>query len=271
MTVDERLRQITLKIERAEKHIIDLEQNVRAFLATEPYRVASKRDPQTRKPIYYVARADAVPDCIPLIAGDAIQNLMGALDHLAYQLVCSDTRDNPPNAKWIYFPIADEAAKYEAKKRGKVQGASQDTIDAIDGIKPYKGGNDLLWAMYGLNNIEKHRVLLTVGSQTTGMHLGQFISNRMREAGHPFAESTARVFESMDMSLIPSDRGFPLKEGFELYVGMADEELNPNQEFGFEVALNEPGIVEGKPLLETVHQFANLVEGIVTALKPRLR
>ena len=124
MTVDERLHQITLKIKRAEKHIADLERQHRAFLDTEPYKVGTKCDPQTRNPIYYVTRADPIPDCITLVAGDAIQNLMGSLDHLAYQLVCSDTRDKPPNPNWIYFPIADDAAKYEAKKWGEIQGAS---------------------------------------------------------------------------------------------------------------------------------------------------
>lgn len=85
---------------------------------------------------------------------------MSALDHLAYQLVCSDTGDNPPNPNWIYFPISDDASKYRQKKSGKIAGAAQATFDAIDGLKPYKGGNDLIWKLYRLNNIEKHRLLL---------------------------------------------------------------------------------------------------------------
>jgi len=35
--------------------------------------------------------------------------------------------------------------------------------------------------------------------------------------------------------------------------------------------LSEPGIVDGKPLLEMVNQFASIVENIVTQLTPRLR
>ena len=54
---------------------------------------------------------------------------MSALDHLAYQIVCSDTGDNPPNPNWIYFPVADDAAKYEGKKRGKIEGARQETFE----------------------------------------------------------------------------------------------------------------------------------------------
>ncbi len=74
----------------------------------------------------------------------------------------------------------------------------------------------------------------------------------------------------MNVFLNPADKGFPLKAGFELYIGAVDEKPNPKQQFQFSVALSEPGITEGKALLETVHQLTTLVEGIVGALAPRL-
>jgi hypothetical protein len=267
MTPDERLRQVTLKIKRAKQHVADLEHRVRAFLDANPYKVGAKHDLQTRKLIYYVTSAEPTPECLPLIAGDAIQNMMSALDHLAYQIVCSDTADNPPNPNWIYFPIADDATKYEAVKRGKIKGARQETFDAIDALKPYKGGNDLLWVLHKLNNIEKHRLLLTVGSQAAGVHLGQLMSGGLRSV---FTAEAVAAFESMNVFLNPADQGFPLKAGFELYIGAIDEKPNPKQQFRFSVALSEPGIIEGKALLETIHQLTTLVEGIVGALTPRL-
>jgi hypothetical protein len=126
-TVAERLRQVTLKVERPKCHIADLERETRAFLESNPYRVGTKRDPDSRKLIHYVTSVEASPERLPLIAGDALQNLMSALDHLAYQLVCSDTDDRPANPNWICFPIQDTAAKYETKKSGKIQGARQET------------------------------------------------------------------------------------------------------------------------------------------------
>ena len=267
-TVDERLKHVTLKIKRAKEHVADLERQLRAFLDTGPYKVGAKHDPQTRKLIYYVASTEPIPDCLPLVAGDAIQNLMSALDHLAYQIVCNDTGDNPPNPRGIYFPIADDATKYEAGKRRRMEGAHQETFDAIDALKPYKGGNDRLWALYRLNNIEKHRLLLTVGSQAAGINLGQLMAGHL---GGTFPTEAIAAFESMNIFLNPADKGFPLKAGFELYIGAVDEKPNPKQQFRFDVALSEPGIIDGEPLLETVNQFTALVEGIVTALTPRLR
>ncbi len=268
VTVDERLKQVTLKIKRARDHAAELQRQLRAFLDSGPYKVGARHDVRTRKLIYYVMSVEPTPDCLPLIAGDVIQNLMSALDHLAYKIVCSDTGDNPPNPNWIYFPIADDFQKYEAKKGGKMLGAVRDTFAAIDALKPYKGGNDLLWALYRLNNIEKHRLLLTVGSQAAGINLGQLIASYLAST---FTAEAITLFESMNIFLNPDDKGFPLEAGFELYTGAVDEKPNPKQQFRFNVALNEPGIMEGKPLLDTVNEFTTLVEGIVTALTPRLR
>jgi hypothetical protein len=267
-TVDDRLKHVTLKVKRAKEHLAALERELRTFLDRGPYKVGAKQHPETRKLIYYVVSAELVPDCLPLIAGDLIQNLMSALDHLAYQIVCNDTADNPPNPSRIYFPIADDAAKYEARKRERIEGARQQTFDAFDAIKPYKGGNDLLWVLYRLNNIEKHRLLLTVGAQTGGINLGQLMAGHL--AG-TFPPEAVAAFESMSVFINPADKGFPLTAGFELYIGAVDEKPNPGQQFRFNVALSEPGIIDGKPLLETINQFITLVEDIVNALAPRLK
>lgn len=267
-TIDERLKHITLKMERAKEHITDLEQELRAFLENNPYKVGSKKDPETRKLVYYVTAVEPVPDRLSVIAGDAIQNLMSALDHLAYQMVCKDTSDAPPNPNWIYFPIADDAAKYEAKKYGKMEGASQNTFDAIDTLKPYKGGNDLLWVLYRLNNIEKHRLLLTVGSQAAGVNIGQNIAKLVSDT---FPTEAVTAFESMNIFVMPADTGFPLKPGFELFIGGVDDKPNPKQEFRFDVVLSESGIIDGEPLLKTVNQFSVLVDAIISTLTPRLQ
>ena len=158
--IDERLKHVTLKMKRAKEHITALGQELNTFLESDPYKVGSKHDPETRKLVYYVTAVESVPDRLSLIAGDAIQNLMSTLDHLAYQLVCNETGDPPPNPDKIYFPIAIDEAKYDVIKHKKMKGASQKTFDMIDAIKPYKGGNDPLWTLYRLNNIFTRAVFI---------------------------------------------------------------------------------------------------------------
>jgi hypothetical protein len=257
--------QITAKIKRAKQHVTDLDKEIRRFLEINPYKVGAKRDSESRRLVYYVRGVQPTPECLALIAGDAVQNLMSALDHLAYQLVLSDTGDRSPNPRRIYFPIADDAAKYEAQKHGKMEGARQQTFDVIDTVKPYKGGNDLLWSLYRLNNIEKHRLLITVGSMFQSMDLGAHMGGMMKKA------FPGQDFPAISLFFKPADVLFPLKEGDELFIDAPDGEVNEHMQFRFSVALNEPGIIEGEPLLETVHQLTALVEGIVSALAPLLK
>jgi hypothetical protein len=271
-TVDERLRHVTLKIERAKKHVSDLNSEITAFLKTYPYRVGAKHDPQTRQLVYYVVGVEVTPDSLPLIAGDAIQNLMSALDHMAYQLVCSDTGDHPPNPRWIYFPIADDAQKYEAGKRGKIKGARDETLELIDALKPYKGGNDPLWALFRLNNIEKHRLLMTVGSMLKAINVGAIMSREMQTAFDlPDSPFKGRTAPFMNVFLRPADKLFPLKVGDILLTDAIDAKPDEKMQFTFSVALYEPEIIQAQSILETIHQMTTLVEGIVTALTPRLQ
>src|SRR4051812_39001560 len=86
MTAEERIALVGHKIKRAKKHIFDLEARIRAFFELHPYKIGTKRNQQTRQLIYYLSEVTATPVSFSLIAGDAIQNLRSALDHLAQQL-----------------------------------------------------------------------------------------------------------------------------------------------------------------------------------------
>lgn len=263
----DRARHVTQKLRRAAEHLEQLQREVGAFYATRPYQVAHRRNPTTRRLIYFVASAAPIPEHLALVAGDVLQNLMSTLDHLAYQLVCRDTLDKPPNPRWIYFPIADTKADYDAKKSGKLSGAWPDTIAAIDALAPYRSDNDSLWKLYRLNNIDKHRLLLTAGSQAAGIHLGHLMAPQLKST---FPPEAVEAIKSMRHFLMPADKGFPLTAGFELYHSAPDEEVNTELPFRFAVALNEPGVVDGEELVKTMTELTQAVEAASTALLPRL-
>lgn len=267
MTADEVLAAIRVKIDRAKHHILDLEQQVSAFLDTKPYKVGAKRDPQTRKPIYYIVSVAETPISIAAIAGDALQNLRSALDHLAYRLVLSGLGSPPNHPEYIAYPIADSQAQYPSLRDGKVKGARQDAKNAIDATKPYLGGNDTLWRLHKLNNIDKHRLLLTVGSAFRSLDLGAEMQRLMKEA---FPESKIASVEMPPMFIHPADRLFPLKAGDELYIGGPDHAINEKMQFRFDVALGEPGIIDGEPLVKTFHDMADLVDNLVISFRPLL-
>lgn len=246
----------TTKIERAKQHKKELQGEIKSFFDSNPYKIGAKSDSQTRRLIYYLIKADKVPKKVALITGDLIQNLRSALDHLIYQLFIAKSKNINP-ARRLYFPISENLSKYNKEKGRKTEGLSRSAKDLIDKIKPYKGGNDILWQLHELNNIDKHRLLVTVGSSFGSIDIGA----QMRE----LMKKTFSKFDMPEMPLFikPADILFPLEIGDELFVDAPDAKPISNMQFRFNIVLNEPGIIEGDPLMKLLQSMIDTVENLI--------
>lgn len=248
---------VQLKIERADKHIQEFQSVLDAFKSTKPYEVGGKRNPHTREFIYYIKKAEPIPPDLSIIAGDVLQNLRTALDYL----VCSLVRARNPNASCdkTAFPIFDAVPttkKDQARFTGKIDGMADQAKNIIRNIKPYKGGDDVLWRLHALNNRDKHRLLLTVGTTVRPFNLGEhFRATRKNIIGHV-----------PDTFVGPSGRIFPLKVGTELLIDTPDAEENKNINLVIDIALNEPGVCKGEPIFMVLRSSFNRVREIVRDL-----
>ena len=262
MTAQERLELITVKVERAKEHLQLLANEVRRYLDTQPYIVSVKRDPESRRLIYFVESIRSMPLRLSAILGDTIHNLRSALDHLAYQLVWVGTGKVP--SSHVYFPIADDPAKYPEKRDRQLKGATPRTVAAIDDLKPYKGGNENLWRLHKLDNVDKHRVVITAGSAFRSVNIGAHMSREMQKllASSPNATQSSEM-PSLDTFFRPADRLFPLKPGDELFIDGPDAEPNEKLQFRFEVAFGEEGIVFDEPIVETLSSMVTVMENIM--------
>jgi len=244
------------KTNRAKEHKKNLEAEIATFLNTNPYKVSTKIDAKTKRLIYYIQSADDLPKNIALTTGDIIQNLRSSLDQLAYQLFLQNS-GSTAQGRHIQFPISMDLSGYEARKGTDTNGISSQAKNLIDAIKPYRGGNDRLWQIHELSNIDKHRTLVTVGSSYRSMDLGAHMSAAMKEA---FPD---RRIPSISAFFKPADSLFPLAVGKELFIDRPDAKPLPDMQFRFDIALNEPGIVDGEPLLEAVQAMIDTVGALV--------
>jgi hypothetical protein len=245
------------KVERAEKHIHDVQAEWSAFLAEDPYPFFHEDNVQTGERVYYLRSARDAPTSLPLIVGDAIHNLRSALDHLAYHLVCAGNSCPGPFTH-VYFPIAENAAKYMTASPGKVKGIGKDAIKAIDAIEPYGGGSgEIFWHLHTLDVSDKHRLLITVGAQNSSHSMAP--SER--------AEIATGLFGLSANDPVPDGRAFltdskiihfPLKAGDKLHTVPRDE-VEDDMHFAFEIAFGEPEIVKGKSVIVTLKHFEHLV------------
>ena len=244
----DRVNCVRLKVKRADKHIRDLEETINTFLSGQPYKVSSKKHPHLPwGTTFFVEKAQPIPDDVYVIAGDTIHNLRSALDHLAWQLV--EASGGTPNSR-TGFPVFDPAA-FKTKKdetkffERKVTGMQPSIVTAIQSEKPYKGGNDVLWAIHSLDIVDKHHLLLAVG----------FVSSHFRVRG---------TFD------VPLSGWFPIKEGEDIVTITHEVQPEEQLEFAFDVILGEFGIFQGKPLLEALSTMFNVVENLISDFSPFL-
>ena len=241
LSVDDRINLIRVKIERAKKHLLDLETEVLrfrdkkvniAFSDQQPAPGKFRSKPGMGRPSVTSVRTlsfNAV-----CAAGDVVQNLRSALDYLANHLVAA--AGNPPSRR-VEFPIAKDPAAYERDKAGKVEGMVSEAVKAIDRLKPYKGGNTLLWKIHELNNIDKHRMLFTV-------------------------DKDCAMFDDW----LPSG-GYTIRTGNPTFPSVFDDEVEEDVEFEIDEAFNKSEIAKGDALLPTLHQMVDYVESIIVSFK----
>jgi hypothetical protein len=146
-----------LKIERAVKHIADIEQRLRT--SSNRYGASLHMDAKTGEQfLYYRLIDDSLGSDLATMIGDAIHNLRSALD-IAWSAVI------PPHAvsKYTHFPIDPNGTREKLEstmtKNHKVPLSSPVIGFMLDGVQPYKGGDADLLALHLLDIDDKHRLL----------------------------------------------------------------------------------------------------------------
>ena len=233
------LKGARLKIERAKKHIADLDSERLAFLGTRDYRGVPKFDPAEDKTVFVLEELPEIPESMGAILGDAAHNLRTALDYLACELVRSAGKE--PGGG-VYFPISDSAEKYKTESDRKTKGVPDDAKKMIDSIHPYFGGNNALWALHKLDKVDKHKLVPTVA-----MRVGRWGINLTSE---PTEISMA----------FPT----PLEKGDVIGWVAGNHEADRQMSVTADITFGEPEILEGRPMIETLTELVQVIEKIIS-------
>ena len=163
------------KIERAEYHIKDLTKEIHKFISQ--LENTSKLDhlhldqrPAQRD--YTLTLTIDPPLILGILAGEILYQLRSSLDHIVYQLLILNGVSGKALEK-SEFPICEDSTRYENKGYSKIQNLTPYMLRVIEMIQPY---NDLrgcaikdhpLVVLHSMNNIDKHRIMLTPIVETT--------------------------------------------------------------------------------------------------------
>jgi hypothetical protein len=145
-----------VKIGWAKKHLDCFDREADRFLARKPYTVT--REPQfaVGHNRYRLHVRERPPGDLALIAGDCVHNAKSALDHVAWQLAGAD-----PDDTGTQFPIFANETKFATAKR-QYQLIPSRPLAVVTYLQPYRRSqplDDLLWAIYALDNADKHKTL----------------------------------------------------------------------------------------------------------------
>lgn len=241
LTATDRLILVSVKIHRAKKHLRDLEIEVSGM--QQRYAVVAKLNSGTIYAPHSIGKYRLLTFDTLGLAGDVVHNLRSALDHLANQLAWVGSGEEP--SRRVEFPIAEDAATYEREKARKVKGMRPEVVKFIDSLKPYKGGNDALWRLHELDNIDKHRTLFTYS------HDAFLVADWLSELSlYPY-------------NLKASNPHFSGVESF-------DREVEQDVEIEIDEAASQAHIVSGDALLPSLVQMVDYVNDLVLSFRPFL-
>jgi hypothetical protein len=243
------------KLERAKKHVGDLVAMRDTFFETEPYKIIIEDEAKTGDRVFRVSKVVEVPTEILAAIGDIFHNLRCALDHLAWQLVLANGRTGTPQTA---YPIFDTIKIYKARCGAKVNGISSTAIDLINQTKPYKGGNDDLWRLHKLDNIDKHRLLLAVGIICPTMILD---FNALAKSQNPKMVGTLPI-----VPLPTRNQTIIVKDGAEIHriARFADHpDMYTQPQFPPDIAISELTVGETEPVFRAIEKYFNIVCGII--------
>ena len=250
-----------LKVGRANHHIREFQSGLHKELANfDGYRIRVDKDSDSINDILEFEVTKPV-DVIPftLVAGDAIHNLRSALDHLWTEIAVRIA--GAPDNKRLYFPMHETRdGVITTIKQGPIKKAAPDICElVIDHIKPYRGGNLPLWSLNKLDNIDKHRMPILIGTVqairgVSGKGEGPdpcVIENCsyviQGTAGEPTVFRPMSFPKSLKMKI--TDYGHPI----------------------FDIVLSEATVFEGRSALPLLYELSDLVFGVIETLKAHMQ
>lgn len=236
-----------LRIEGARDHIRDLEARAEAYGKTNPYATVIEKDLEDGilYDVHKIKVVTPIPEKIGLICAKAIEDLRSALDHTAY---AAATLSNAPNLGRIYFPFGSSATYFDDAVRDNCKGIHDEIVALFRSFQPYKGGDDLLWAINPLRTCSEHRMIRPVGHGKNNAWVRRL-----------------HIIKAKNFTMTASRPWDGDKDEVEIFRVVPDDQFSYDVTVFIFIAFGDVEIVSGQPVVTVLNTLASKVEGIVSA------
>ncbi len=235
------------KITWVKQNLTQFDVMVGAFIRQQNlYEFFTETDPQNPQHIIHKMRlSKQIPDEISLLAGNIIDDLRSALDHAIHGIAFLNDPDTKVGE--ASFPFSSGATYFENTLKGRCKGVLIKLWPLLRSFKPYKGGNDLLFALNVVSGTNKHGIILPVATSTVA------------------AET---IIEGEGFRHMPASPVWDwTKQEMELFTSTREPKFKANFKFACYIAFGEVGTLAGKNAIETLKLFADMVETIVNEIE----
>lgn len=236
-------------VARAIHHVGDLETKISAFMDTDPYQPTVEKYFETDEYIHKIKLVKPMPPMLSCIAFDAISNLRSALDQAGFFF--AKAANPSTRGKYTHFPFGDTAADANGAHAGMSREIPKRIFDVMIRFQPYKGGNDLLWAMNKLCNTNKHRILVPMAVATKG------VSGRISID----ARNSVVMINTREWRWDHSKNEMILGRGRE------GADFQYDLKFSYLVSFADIDVVIDKPATDILHTLVDITGNILTALE----
>jgi hypothetical protein len=162
-------------LSRAQGHIRDLEAKINAFVSEKPWSCVIEDEPGLGGQAIKIKFNRGLPEILPCIVFDAVNNLRSVLDQCGYAAALAGKVTDPKSA---YFPFGDDIPGLDNVIKGRCKDVPPEIVKLFRSFSPYKGGNDSLWAMNKLCNSQKHCMLVPIGMKSASASFRGTISGK---------------------------------------------------------------------------------------------
>lgn len=186
----------------------------------------------------YYLTIEPLPAMINAETGAVINSIRSSLDLLASALA---TRNGFADSRKIQFPVCESLANLQ---KLKIKELSATDLATIASLRPYKGGDDMLYALHELDNTRKHRRLVKAIPFARGIGIesvdGSIVTPQYNRAWRDFGDV---------IPVLHTD------------AGAADCKVTLG---GVYVAFDEPAaVVHGQQIVVAIPKFAELAASII--------
>jgi hypothetical protein len=152
-----------LTFRRAKFHIDYFNSMFRDFVDSRPWQYVVDRESEPGNDIHKIIFRGEIPEFRPCVLFDAANNLRAVLDQVGYAASIASGHNNPKKCKFPFGDTLPAIMGHVAGGRNSFEDLPKDIFDFFILFRPYKGGNDVLWAMNKLCNTKKHCHLSKLG------------------------------------------------------------------------------------------------------------